>query len=167
VSLISTIGIKLEAPGIKQKIDRLSASFKKFELSVKKTLNPTRKAANNIRKTGRAANGATPAVRKLGTAMTMALGPMALIGGAIGVVTAGFKTLADQDFAEAKGWIQPNEGLTFDDKQLLEQLRTGTPPPIHDSQIGDMSLQEFERKVPMDFGKVGPQSSTHDDFMNV
>ena len=82
--------------------------------------------------------------------------------GIIGNPIMGFK-----DFAEAKGWIQPNEGLTFDDKQLLEQLRTGTPPPIHDSQIGDMSLQEFERKVPMDFGKVGPQSSTHDDFMNV
>ena len=55
-----------------------------------------------------------------------------------------------KDFAEAKGWIQPNEGLTFDDRQLLEQIRSGTPPKMHPSQIGDMSLQEFDRNVPVE-----------------
>ena len=85
--------------------------------------------------------------------------------GIIGNPIMGFK-----DFAQAKGWIPSDNRvgfLGFNDRQLLEQIRSGTPPPMHPSQIGDMSLQEFERKVPMDFGKVKLPSSTHDDFMNV
>ena len=86
--------------------------------------------------------------------------------GIIGNPIMGFK-----DFAQAKGWIHPNDNrvgyLGLDDRQLLEQIRGGTPPPIHGSQIGDMSLQEFERKVPMDYGKISSQPSTHEDFMNV
>ena len=88
---------------------------------------------------------------------------MSIIGNPI----MGFK-----DFAQAKGWIQPNDSrvgfLGLDDRQLLEQIRSGTPPPIHGSQIGDMSLQEFERKVPMDYGNSNTSSkSTPNDFMNL
>ena len=85
---------------------------------------------------------------------------MSIIGNPI----MGFK-----DFAQAKGWIQPNEGLTFDDRQLLEQIREGTPPPMHPSQIGDMSLQEFDRKVPVESytGTFSKKRNPHHDFMNL
>ena len=63
------------------------------------------KAANSVVKfnrMGKAAMTAAPKMRTLGKAVGAALGPLALVGGAIAVVTTGFKTLADQDFAEAK-----------------------------------------------------------------
>ena len=77
-----------------------------------------------------------------------------------------------KDFAEAKGWIQPNQRVGFlglNDKQLLEQIRSGTSPILHPSQYSDMSLQEFDRNVPVESYSTLSQEKrgNHNDFINL
>ena len=60
------------------------------------------KAANNVKKFGRAARGASGGVKALGAAVKSALGPLVAVAAAIGSVTTAFRIIAGQDFALAK-----------------------------------------------------------------
>ena len=59
-------------------------------------------ASNGIRLFGAGAKGAAGGVATLGAAVGAALGPISLVTAAVGGLTAAFKTIAAQDFAEAK-----------------------------------------------------------------
>ena len=59
-------------------------------------------AANSIRPIGGAAKGAAVGVKTLGAAFNAALGPIGAALSGIAGLTAAFRTLSTQDFAEAK-----------------------------------------------------------------
>ena len=102
MGLNSLIKLRLDSGNLLQKLKKITEGSQKVEKAVKRMNN---KAANSVVKfnrMGKAAMTAAPKMRTLGKAVGAALGPLALVGGAIAVVTTGFKTLADQDFAEAK-----------------------------------------------------------------
>jgi len=102
MGLNSLIKLRLDSGNLLQRLKKITEGSQKVEKAVKRMNN---KAANSVVKfnrMGKAAMTAAPKMRTLGKAVGAALGPLALVGGAIAVVTTGFKTLADQDFAEAK-----------------------------------------------------------------
>jgi len=59
-------------------------------------------AANGIRGFGRAAGGAAGGVRSFGAAVQFAVAPLVAATAAIGGLTAGFRAISEQDFAEAR-----------------------------------------------------------------
>ena len=97
----SVVDIVVRAKG-QGELARLQGRLTELEAKVNKLQGQMPKAANGIRAFGRGAAGASAGVRTLGAAVQAALGPIALLGGAVGAISGAFKTLADQDFAEAK-----------------------------------------------------------------
>ena len=75
-------------------------------------------ATNGISVTGRAAKGAAGGVKVFGAAFQAALGPIGLALAGIGGLTAAFKTLESQNFAEAKV-----RSLGVNSKKLVTQLK--------------------------------------------
>jgi len=133
MGLNSLIKLRLDSGNLLQKLKKITEGSQKVEKAVKRMNN---KAANSVVKfnrMGKAAMTAAPKMRTLGKAVGAALGPLALVGGAIAVVTTGFKTLADQDFAEAK-----LKSLKVDVDALIPSLKG-----ISDELRGQASVVEL------------------------
>jgi len=133
MGLNSLIKLRLDSGNLLQRLKKITEGSQKVEKAVKRMNN---KAANSVVKfnrMGKAAMTAAPKMRTLGKAVGAALGPLALVGGAIAVVTTGFKTLADQDFAEAK-----LKSLKVDVDALIPSLKG-----ISDELQGQASVVEL------------------------
>ena len=133
MGLNSLIKLRLDSGNLLQRLKKITEGSQKVEKAVKRMNN---KAANSVVKfnrMGKAAVTAAPKMRTLGKAVGAALGPLALVGGAIAVVTTGFKTLADQDFAEAK-----LKSLKVDVDALIPSLKG-----ISDELQGQASVVEL------------------------
>ena len=90
-------------------LKRANASADKFANTIKKTGGALKHGGKNASLFGKGAaaagmgaRAATPGIVGMGAAVQAALGPIALLGGALGTVTALFKGLSEQDFAETK-----------------------------------------------------------------
>ena len=90
-------------------LKRANASADKFANTIKKTGGALKHGGKNASLFGKGAaaagmgaTAATPGIVGMGAAVQAALGPIALLGGALGITTSLFKGLADQDFAETK-----------------------------------------------------------------
>ena len=139
MGLNSLIKLRLDSGNLLQKLKKITEGSQKVEKAVKRMNN---KAANSVVKfnrMGKAAMTAAPKMRTLGKAVGAALGPLALVGGAIAVVTTGFKTLADQDFAEAK-----LKSLKVDVDALIPSLKG-----ISDELQGQASVVELTQGAMM------------------
>ena len=135
MGLNSLIKLRLDSGNLLQRLKKITEGSQKVEKAVKRMNN---KAANSVVKfnrMGKAAMTAAPKMRTLGKAVGAALGPLALVGGAIAVVTTGFKTLAEQDFAEAK-----LKSLKVDVDALIPSLKG-----ISDELQGQASVVELTK----------------------
>ena len=133
MGLNSLIKLRLDSGNLLQKLKKITEGSQKVEKAVKRMNNKAANSVVKLNRMGKAAMTAAPKMRTMGKAVGAALGPLALVGGAIAVVTTGFKTLADQDFAEAK-----LKSLKVDVDALIPSLKG-----ISDELQGQASVVEL------------------------
>jgi TP901 family phage tail tape measure protein len=125
---------------------KADASAQKFNRTVERSngqLKQSWKALlgfkNGAKAAGASAAVATPAILGMGAAVTSALGPIVLIGGAVGILSAAVKTLADQDFAVAK-----LKSLKVDTDALVPSLKEVSRELGHSASTTELTAAAYD-----------------------
>ncbi len=111
------VDIPIKVKGLSE-LQKLAARMEALEKEVTRLQVKLPKAANGIAATGRAAKGAAGGVNVFGAALKSAVAPLALVLGSVTSLTAGFQTLSQQNFAEAKF-----RSLGGDSEELVGNLK--------------------------------------------
>ncbi len=106
-------------------LKKANADANKFANTIKNTNGKLKDGSRNLKSAalgwagiGKGAAGAVPGIGAAGVALTAALGPLAIFTTGAAALAAAFKTLSDQDFAEAKF-----ETLGGNSKELTNNLK--------------------------------------------
>jgi TP901 family phage tail tape measure protein len=114
---VAPVDVAIKVKGLSE-LQKLSARMEALEKEITRLQGKLPKAANGIAATGRAAKGAAGGVNVFGAALKSAVAPLALVLGSVASLTAGFQTLSQQNFAEAKF-----RTLGGNSEELVESLK--------------------------------------------
>ena len=110
-----------------------------LEREVTRLQTATPKAARATKKLGASAKGAAGGVRVLGTAIKSTVAPLVAATAAIGGLTAGFRTLATQDFAAAKV-----ETLGVNSEDLIRNLQAVSKELKGNASVAELTASAYD-----------------------
>lgn len=114
---VAPVDVAIKVKG-QSELDKVLARMTALEKEITRLQGKLPKAANGIAATGRAAKGAAGGVNVFGAALKSAVAPLTLVLGSVASLTAGFQTLSQQNFAEAKF-----RSLGGNSEELVESLK--------------------------------------------
>ena len=132
------VDIPVQVKGLSdlQKLERRMVALEKEVTRLQKA---APKAAQATKALGRSAKGAAGGVKALGTAIKSTLAPLAAATTAMAGLTAGFRTLAGQDFAAAKV-----ESLGVNSAVLVEELKRVSEELKGNASVAELTAAAYD-----------------------
>ena len=132
------VDIPVQVKGLSD-LQKLERRMEALEREVTRLQKATPKAAQATKQLGRSAKGAAVGVKALGTAIKSTLAPLAAATTAMAGLTAGFRTIAGQDFAAAKV-----ESLGVNSVELVENLRAVSKELEGNASVAELTAAAYD-----------------------
>ena len=135
----ASVVIRVDAKDAQKQLQGINAQTQKLSNTFKDSNGRLRDANGRFVKLGAGAKGASGGVSLLGKAFNMALGPIGAALTAVTSLTAAFKVLAAQDFAEAKV-----ESLGVNSEELVKRLKNVSAELNGAASVAELTAASYD-----------------------